>query len=58
MGGMPKWGAVDLLSGLDYLHSNCHAIHAGELRIFRSGPTTGIDHPSFRSEFAKYSREL
>ncbi len=33
-----KMYLVCLLNGLDYLHSDCHAIHAGELRTLSRRP--------------------
>jgi serine/threonine-protein kinase SRPK3 len=52
--GLMKMYLVCLLNGLDYIHSHCHAIHAGRSIIRRGSPTTRINH-LFRPKFTKYS---
>jgi serine/threonine protein kinase len=42
-----KMYLVCLLNGLDYLHSECHVIHAGELANPRGRSTTRINSSFF-----------
>ncbi|CZT42280.1 uncharacterized protein RSE6_02141 [Rhynchosporium secalis] len=40
-----KMYLICLLTGLDYLHSECHIIHTGKWTTLQGGPTTGSDSP-------------